>query len=292
MKAAEIVFRYLWNPLGRAGLRRLLTLTLVIPLLGIGTAQAKRHGKKTNPPKSVPDRINALAQQLDDVQLADAGSIPQQIQKLVLDSLESWMSRNAASGASSRYPFDVQVRMQLENYFSKLHYPFFGRPAVAVKPWNGGQLIAAGYTFGWSDFDRVNCVALFQRKAGTVRMAAVTNFVPQTDLHYAFLPPSPAGDFRLIIYGNKLGKSQPRLTAILYSFDGNSLKNLWEKQDLYNGKIEVTPQTVTLRYLVEREYIQAVEQGALPPGHEAIYAVTPEGLTLQTEHQIPFKSVS
>jgi len=292
MKAAEINSGCLWNSFGSGRLRRFLTLALTIALLGIGTAQARRKSKKANTPESVPDRIHALAQQLEDVQLADAGSIPQQIQKLVLDSLQGWMSQNAVSSAPSRYPFDVQVRMQLENYFSKLHYPFFGRPAVAVKPWNGGQLIAAGYTFGWSDFDRVNCVAIFQNKAGTVRLAAVTNFVPQTDLHYAFLPPSPTGDFRLIIYGNKLGKSQPRLTAILYSFDGNSLKNLWEKQDLYNGKIEVTPQTVTLRYLIEREYIQAVERGGLPPGHEAIYAVTPQGLALQAERQIPFKSVS
>ena len=186
---------------------------------------------------------------------------------------------------------DVRVRMQLEDDFSKLHYPFFGRPAVFVDHWKGAELIGAGYTLGWSDFDRVNCVALFERWAQKSGMATVTNFVPQTDLHYAFLPASPKGDFRFFVYGYLLGESQPRLTAILYSFDGKALKNLWEKQDLYDGKIRVSSDTVTFRYLLEGEYVQAVQQNQFPPGHEAIYKVTPEGLALETDHEIPYREV-
>ncbi|HEX5484300.1 MAG TPA: hypothetical protein VFZ08_16910, partial [Terriglobia bacterium] len=178
--------------------------------------------------------------------------------------------------------------MQLEGYFSKLRYPFFGRPAVFVRPWKGGKLIGAGYTLGWSDFDRVNVVALYMRENGKLQRVALTNFVPYTDLHYAFLPPSPSGDFRFLIYGNRLGKSQPRLSAILYSFNGKVLQNLWERQNLYDGKIAVTPKTVTVRYLIESQYIHAVQQGKLPPRHVAIYNVTPQGLTLETEREAPF----
>lgn len=242
--------------------------------------------------QDLADRINALAQQLGGVQLADAGNIPSEVQKLVLGSLDAWMSRNAGSESSSPYPLDVRVRQELESYFSKLHYPIFGSPVVFVRPWNGGRLIGAGYTFGWSDFDRVNCVALYESRDGKTQRVALTNFVPGPDLHYAFLPPSHSGAFRFLVYGNKLGESHPRLTAILYSFNGKSLENSWEKQDLYDGTIEVTPQKVTLRYLIKNEYIQAVERQQLPPGHEAIYKVTPDGLALQTEQQIPFKSVS
>ncbi|MGH9470920.1 MAG: hypothetical protein ACRD1N_11340 [Terriglobia bacterium] len=255
-------------------------------------ASPRKHRRVPMSQQPLPDRINALAQQLNGVQVIDAGAIPGEIQKLVLDSLSEWLNSDAATEPSSKYPLDVRVRAQLETYFSKLHYPFFGKPAVFVRPWKGRELIGAGYTLGWSDFDRANRVALFQRQAGKTTEAAVTQFVPGPTLHYAFLPPSPSGAFRFFVYGNRLGKSQPRMTAVLYSFDGSTLKELWERQDLYDGKIDVTPETVTLRYLIEHEYVQAVERNQLPPGHEAIYKVTPEGLALETEQVIPYKSVS
>ncbi|MGH9448458.1 MAG: hypothetical protein ACRD3O_22480, partial [Terriglobia bacterium] len=245
-----------------------------------------------DPSQSLASRINGLARQLYGVPYYEAGAIPGEIQTLVLHSLGAWMNQDEAPSSRHSYPFDVQVRTQLENYFSMLHYPWFAAPAVFVRPWKDGELIGAGYTLGWSDFDRVNCVALFKRSSGKSSLVAVTHFVPQADLHYAFLPPSPGGDFRFFIYGYLRGKSQPRLSAILYTFDGKELKRLWEKQDLYDGKIDVLPGTVTLRYLVESEYIRAVEQSHFPPGHESIYKVTPQGLALLTEQQIPYREVA
>lgn len=266
-----------------------LLMFLLMALMALGAAHAEgQRGKHSGPPADLPGHINYLARQLYGVPVEDAGAIPGQIQTLVLNALGNWMSKNAASDTPSHYPLDVRVRMQLESYFSKLHYPFFGRPAVFVHPWKGGQLIGAGYTLGWSDFDRVNVVAIFESQAGKTQMTALTHFVPYTDLHYAFLPPSQSGDFRFLIYGNRLGKSQPRLSAVLYSFNGKTLENLWEKQDLYDGKIAVTPQTVALSYLIENQYIQAVQRGQLPPRHEAIYKVTPQGLALETEREAPF----
>lgn len=264
---------------------------VALALLAAGAANAGNSRRiKRQQPQSLPDRISQLARQLQGVRLYDAGAIPSRIQKLVLDSLTAWISKNASLEAASQYPLDVRVRMQLEKDFSGLHYPVFGHPAVFMRPWKGGALIGAGYTLGWSDFDRVNTLALFRIRAGKSRLAAVTNFVPRTDLNYAFLPSSASGDFRLLVYGNRLGKSQPRLTAALYSFDGTSLKQIWQRQDLYQGRLKVAPQNVTLTYLIENEYIQAVQQGQLPPRHEAIYQVTPQGLTLETERQIPFSA--
>ena len=89
-------------------------------------------------------------------------------------------------------------------------------------------------------------------------------------------------------YGNRLGKSQVRLTAILYDYDGQTLKKLWEVEDAYDGKIDITPTTVSLRYLKESEYIEAQTYRRKPPRYESIYKVTPEGLTLTADREIPF----
>lgn len=249
---------------------------------------------QTTAPKSsqsLPAEINQLARQLYGIPYDEAGAIPHRIQDLVLGSLSAWLAGGGLRSPSS-YPQDVRVRMQLEHDFSDLKYPWFGRPAVFVRPWHGREVIGAGYTLGWSDFDRVNCVALFESRSGEIKMAAVTNFVPQSDIHYAFLPASPNGAFRFFVYGYLLGESQPRLTAILYSFDGKTLKSLWKSGVLYDGKIDVTPDTVTLRYLDESEYVQAVEQNHFPPGHESVYKVTPQGLALEGERQIPYRQVA
>lgn len=274
---------------------RSLALLAALALLACGAsahASPRKHRRPAPAAQPLPERINALAEKLNGIQFIDAGPIPGEIQGLVLHSLGEWLNSGADTSPGARYSLAVRVRMQLEGYFSKLHYPLFGKPAVFVRPWRGGKLIGAGYTLGWSQFDRVNCVALFEMKGGKTSQAAVTNFVPGAELAYAFLPLSTSGAFRFIIYGNRLGKSQPRMTAALYSFNGSTLKKLWERQDLYDGKIQVTPQNVILRYLKEQEYVNAVERNQLPPGHEAIYSVTPEGLALRTERLIPFKDVS
>jgi len=269
-----------------------LMILLIVLMAAMLSGPARAQARANQPPTDLPDQISTLARQLYEVPYYAAGAVPGQIQKLVLQSLTRWLSQNDGSQAKSTYPLDVRVRMQLENYFSKLHYPWFARPVTFVRPWKDEQLIAAGYTLGWSDFDRVNCVALFQRSASGTTIAAVTNFVPEADLYYTFLPDSATGDFRFMVYGNILGKSQPRLTAILYSFDGKTLKNLWERQDVYDGKINITPKTVTLRYLVEDEYVQAIQQNQFPPGHEEIYQVTPQGLALVTDRYIPYRDVA
>lgn len=253
-------------------------------------AAGKSPGKSA--PQDVPDQVNSLMRQLYGVQLVNAGKVPAQAQDLVLSALTAWMTSGGLEKEPENYPVDVRVRMQLEQYFSKLHYPMFGAPVVFAKSWKGGELIGAGFTLGWSDFDRVNTFALYEVKDGAARQVASGGFFPGPDMHFTVLPLSSSAAFRFFVYGNRLGKSQPRLDVALFSFDGQKLDKLWQQQDLYDGKITVTPDTVTLRYLIESEYVQAVQQGQWPDWHEDVYRVTPQGVALETERLAPYKSVS
>jgi hypothetical protein len=273
----------------RRGVRWLVAVVLVMSLLGLGVAQGKKKKKRSlpPPPADLPGHVNYLARQLYGVPLDESEPLTSQIQKLVIDHLNDWMGKAPLTTAPGDYPLDVRVRRQLEDVFSKLHYPLFGQPAVFTEPWNGALLIGAGYTLGWTDYDRVNVVALYEGREGATRLAALKNFVPRTDLHYAFLPAGPDA-FRFFIYGWRLGKSQPRLTAVLYSYDGKTLKSLWETQDIYDGKMEVGKDRVVVRYLKEDEYVRETVRGRKPPRHEATYRVTPQGLELQDDHEIPF----
>jgi hypothetical protein len=141
---------------------------------------------------------------------------------------------------------------------------------------------------GWTDFDRQNVVAIFASNAGKSHLVTVTNFVPRTDLHYEMLPQLAWDDLRFFIYGFRPGKSQPRLSVILYSFDGQSLKPLWQSLDVYDGKIDFLHDKVTIRYLKEDEYVQAVEEKHKPPRHLATYQLTSAGIQLMDDHEIPF----
>ena len=260
-------------------LSHLLWLFLIPGILGVSLAEAKKK-KNPPPPPGLPDHINSLAKQLPGVMLEDATPVTSQIQKLVVDHMVGWMS--------NRTPSDVEVRRELEKVFSLLHYPLFGQPMVFATHWKGSIVFGVGYTLGWSDFDRQNVVMIFENRGGKNRLAAVTNVVPRTDLHCEILPAQGSDDLRFFTYGFRLGKSQPRLSAILYAFDGQNLKSLWETHDVYDGTIDIDNDKVVIRYLKEDEYIQAVAVQRKPPRHEAIYRITPTGLTLETDHEIPF----
>jgi len=258
----------------------LWALVLVGAVLGANVAAAKKKGTPLPPPSGLPGQILALGNQLPGVMLEDAGPITSQIQKLVLDHLVEWIA--------NRTPTDIEVRRELEGVFSLLHYPIFGQPAVFAQPWKASTVIGAGYTLGWTDFDRENIVAIFNNRAGTTRLATVTDFVPRTDLHYEMLPQIAWDDLRFFIYGFRLGKSQLRLSAILYSFDGQNLKPLWQTRDVYDGKMDVEKDKVVIRYLKEDEYVHAIEERRKPPRHEASYQLTPAGIQLLDDHEIPF----
>jgi hypothetical protein len=247
---------------------------------GAGWAEAKKKAPPAPPASPLAVQISNLGKQLPGVLLEDAGPIIDPIQKLVVDHMAEWIA--------NRTPSDVEVRRELEGAFSLLQYPVVVDPAVFAKPWKGGTVIGAGYSLGWNNFNKQNVVAIFDCQGGKCRLATVTNFVPYTDLHYEMAPVQSENDFRFFIYGLRPGKSQLRLTAIYYSFDGQGLKTLWENRDLYDGKIDVNTDSVVFRYLKEDEYVHAVLAKRKPPRHEATYQFTPAGMRLVGEHEIPF----
>lgn len=278
-----IVFSPRENIMVRLPIRKMIHLripALVLLAVFCGTGAAEGKKKAPPPPTGLPAQINNLAKQLPGVMLEDAAPITGQIQKLVVDHMSEWMA--------NRTPTDVETRRELEYVFSVLHYPLVGMPAAFAQPWNGQTVIGAGYTLGWTDFDRQDVVAIFVSNAGKSHLATVTNFVPRTDLHYEMLPQLAWNDLRFFIYGFRLGKSQLRLSVVLYSFDGQTLKSLWESRDLYDGKLDVDKDKVSIRYLKEDEYVRAVERNEKPPRHLATYQLTAAGMQLLDDHEIPF----
>ncbi|HVB29509.1 MAG TPA: hypothetical protein VNG91_06850 [Terriglobia bacterium] len=257
----------------------MVSLLMAAVGFGIGTAQAGKK-KAEGPPVDLPGHVAYLGKQLYGLDVEDAEPVTNEIQKLVVGHLNAWIA--------NRSPNIIQVRHELDQVFSKLQYPAIGTPSVFKAPWKGTELIGAGYTLGWSDIWRVNVVVLYETRNGQTREVATTQFVPRTDLHYAILSPSAAGDFRFLAYGWKLGMSHPRLTVLLYSFDGKKLQSQWKTEDLFGGKLTVTNNVLVIRYLNENEYVRETQQGHLPPRHQMTYKITPQGLQLESEHDIPY----
>ncbi len=258
---------------------RITAMLLPILMLSVGVAEGKKKAPP-HPPTTLPERVTALAQQLPGVMLVDADPITGQIQKLVVDHMTEWMA--------TRTPSDVEVRRELESAFSLLQYPAVAQPAAFAFPWNGELVIGAGYTLGWTDADRQNVLAIYTSSAGKSQFVTLTNFIPRTDLHYEVVPQLNWDDLRFFTYGNRLGKSQLRLSVILYSFDGKILKPLWELQDMYDGEMNIDKDKVTIKYLKEDEYVDAVLRKRHPPRHMATYQLTATGVQLLDDHEIPF----
>lgn len=240
------------------------------------------------PPRTLPEKVERLASQLLSVPLDESDPITSQIQQLVVGHLQDWFATQTPASTPRDVPYDVQVRREMEKAFSELQYPLYGQCVVFSQSWKGALLTGASYTLGWSDYDRANVVALFETRDGKTRLAGIDHFVPHTDLHYAFLPSPDPASFRFLVYGTRLGKSQPRLSAILYGYDGQTLKSLWQARDFYDGKLEVENDSVVIRYLKEEEYVREQVHNRKPPRHLAIYKPSPQGLTLASDQEIPF----
>ncbi len=250
----------------------------------MGQARKKKHAQ--GPPPDLPGHVDYLAYQLWGKPMDESAALTGEIQKLVMGRLEQTVPQ-AANGSTDAVRLRVEVHHQLEKVFAKVRYPVYSRVAVFVQPWKDATLIGAGYTLGWSASRRANAVALFERRAGATHLATVFNFVPGCELRYAFLPPPPSGDFRFIVYGTRLGMSHPRLSAELYSFDGKKLRSLWKTEDVYDGKLDVEPERVVINYMRESDFVQAATYGHRPPRRETVYKVTPQGLEMVSDQQLP-----
>jgi hypothetical protein len=264
-------------------LLRSIQASLAVLVLFCSVAPA--HSSYQDPPGApLPERVGNLAKQLYGVPLDESSPITSQIQDVVVTHAQQWLIDRTSKGA----PSDVDIRRELERVFAQVQYPIYAWPAVFVRQWKESTLYGVGYTLGWSDYDRTNVIALFEKGHSQPRLAVINHFAPHADLHYAFMALPPNGDFRFLAYGTRLGKSQRRLTVILYSFDGHALKPLWELQDAYDGRIRVAADSVTIRYLNESEYVRALALHRRPPRYESIYKPTAQGMALESTREIPF----
>ena len=251
-------------------------------------APQKKKTYHAPPPRTLADKVERLASPLLSTPLDESDPITSQIQPLVLDDLQHWLTTQAAATTTNNFPYDVQVRQHMEKAFAQLEYPLTATCIVIAQPWSGAMMTVASYTLSWSDYDRVNVIALFENRNGTVRLAGVDHFFPRDDLHYASVPSPDSSDFRFFVYGTRLGKSQPRLSAALYGYDGKTLKPLWQGKDFYDGKLEIENNSVVIRYLREDEYVREQAYKRKPPRHLAIYKPSAQGLTLVSDTEIPF----
>jgi len=269
-----------FNPFLLPARRALLLLAVGLIVVVAGFGDNKKRKALPPPPADLPGHVNYLVEQLHGVMLEDAGAITDEIQKLVLGHLQEWMAHQTPSA--------VDVRRELETVFSGLHYPSSGEPATFAQTWNGQVVIGAGYTLGWTDYDRANVLAIFSSRLGQSHLVTVTNFVPRTDMHYTVLDEPNSDVLRFFAYGYRLGASQPRLSVVFYSFDGKDLKSLWESRDIYDGKITIGKDAVVIRYLREDEYIREQAHGRNPSRYRTLYAITPAGLEVRSDETIPF----
>ena len=264
---------------GRKSIRsHILVATLIITSFGAGVAEGKK--RIPPPPPVLPSQISSLAKQLPGVMLVDADPTLSQIQTLVVNHMSEWMA--------NRTPTVVETRNELDSLFSLLHYPEVAESTAFTQPWNGQMVIGAGYNLGWTDYDHQNVLAIFTSSVGKSHLVTVTNFVPRVNMNFQALPQRDWSDLRFFIYGTRPGKSQLRLSTVLYSFDGQDLKPLWESLDVYDGDIQFVGDRLIIKYLKEEEYIHAVARKQKPPRHLATYQLSAKGIELLDDHEIPF----
>ena len=275
-----------------SAIRRAAGLAIVL-LASVGVSPAQiapeKKIKLPPPPADLPGHVNYLAKQLYGVALDDSEPLTTQIEKLVLDHMADWLSAHPpGSGSdpgSAGFPYDVRVRRELEHVFGQLHYPFEARCAAFEKPFGAGELIGLGYSLGWDQFNRASVVALFQVNGQAAQQVEVTHFAPYVDLQFQlFNPPASATDqVWFMAYGTRLGKSNPRLSAALYAYDGKTLQSLWQKTDLYDGRISFAGDRVTISDLNEDEFTQAVAAHTPAVRHETVYRVGAKGFDVESE---------
>ena len=262
---------------------------LLTATLGIAQIAPQKRIKLPPPPADLPAHVNYLAKQLYGVALDDSAPLTSQIEKLVLDHMGPWLSSHppgpGTAPEAAATPYDVRVRRELERVFGQLHYPVDARCAAFEKPFGTGELVGLGYSLGWDQFNRSSVVALFQINNGSAQQVGVSQFTPYVDLQfYLFNPPGPEADqVWFLAYGTRLGKSHPRLSAILYSYDGKTLQSAWEKTDIYDGRIRIDSDRVTINYLNEDEFTQAVAEHTPAIRHEAAYHLGSKGFELDYE---------
>lgn len=271
-----MIMRWLRNSIG------LFVMALIFVSGGAGAAGQEVREPQPAPVSDLPNHLSYLAWQLRGKHMDESGEVTGQIEKAVVDHMQKWLAADPTRAQS------IPARRELERVFYNLRYPTGARPSCFHRSWKGSTLLGVGYTLSWTHDNRANVLVLFEINGGQVRLATVTHFLPMVDLRYKFHPPVGSDDFWFFVWGQRPGKSQPRLSAMLFTFNGQDLKSLWEVRDAFDGELDVGEKKVTLRYLNEEEYIKEQIHNRKPPRHLATYVIHPNGLVLESDVEIPF----
>jgi len=265
----------------------LAAVAAVLLIWAVAASGLPKKPKKAPPPDDLPTQVSKLAYQLWGVPLDESEPLTSQIQKLVLEHMTQWIKAHPPDVDSARKagdtPYNENLRHEVESVFAKVRNPNSATASTFLQSLGGKPVVGVGYTLGWSEFDRANVVAIFEANEGGYQQVAISHFVPDVDLNFQFLQP-PAGvsdQLWFLAYGTRLGKSSPRLSAVLYAYDGKTLQTLWRTTDVYSGRISFAGGRVIISYLKEDELKQAILSHTPAVRHEAAYQVTPKGLEVE-----------
>ena len=259
-----------------------LILSTFIAAVGFApTSDAARNRDRIRTStRSTASFVKAWVETLDRTHMTDALPMNHHIQELVFRYVEDSLAGKMDSSASS----PVELRRDLEaSVFGELTWPYEALVRTFAHPWKDGRLLGVGYSLRWTDQNRFNAVGLFLLREGKISRVASANFVLGTDLSFEILSPRNPDELLLLVSGIKLGKSHPRLSLMLYSFEGDELKPLWERQDIYEGKFRVEQQNLRITYLKEEEFIRETRYGRLPPRYEAVFSPKGSGFSLESD---------
>ena len=265
-------------------LRALILLTLFAT---VGFALESVAAQNRNAPRSYLNStasfVKAWAGTLDRTHMTDALPMNHHIQELVFRYVEDYVAGKEDSPA----PSPVELRRDLEiSVFGELKWPFEAMVRTFAHPWKGGHLLGVGYSLRWTDQNRFNGIGLFLIQEGKISRVASANFVPGTDLTFDILPARNPDQLLLLVSGIRKGKSHPRLSLMLYSFEGDALKPQWERQDIYGGKFRVDEGNLWITYLKEEEFIRETRYGRFPPRYEALYSPQGSGFSLESDEVV------
>ncbi len=233
--------------------------------------------------RSTSSYINQWTQTLQRKHHKDAELMNLHIQDLVLKHLEHYLSDQLASSSVS----PAQVRREIENrVFGDVQWPVNAVVKTFLRPWKEDALLGVGYSLGWTEQNRYNVAALYLIQKGEIRPIKVLHFEPGSDLNFKWLSSPNRNEMWLLLHGLKKGKSHPRLALQLFVFDGNDLRAIWERRDIYDGKFQVEEGKIVVTRYNEEEFAREARYKRLPPRYRTVYRRGESGVELEEESVI------
>lgn len=162
----------------------------------------------------------------------------------------------------------------LRKFWGEVHY------ASVLKSKALGNIYVVGFMIPHGNTS-LDVVEVAQRVSNTYRITARAG--TEMKDHTLALSPlrSPhTATLRFLAYGDRLGGNQSPLGVVLYEFGGKSLMPLWTRDNLWEGKVMVEVDTVTLTFRDAAHY----EKGTPPYFMKEEYGQTQRGLKLLARH--------